>query len=175
MAKMAGAVSDGLMINLANPDMIREIVGNFFEGARQAGRDTSKLQVVSKVRVSLHEDAAQARNALKKVLTFYSLQRGYSDMLCQMGWATLVDKVQETHRTDGFAAARRLIPDEMVDDVPMYADSNLDRLPAKLAGYEEAGSTRCVVAYVPADDDNQWSEIEHYLINASFVHQGSFV
>ena len=174
MARMAGAVSDGIMINLANPPMIREIVSNFFEGARNADRDTSKLHVVSKVRVSLHDDPARACHALKKVLTFYSLQKGYSDMLCQMGWTDLVSKVQETHRTEGFAAARGLIPDEMVDDVPMYADSNLDRLPAKLVEYEKAGSTRCVVAYVPADDNNQWPEIENYLLNASFVHTGEF-
>ena len=98
------------MINLANPPMIREIVSNFFEGARNADRDTSKLHVVSKVRVSLHDDPARPRHALKKVLTFYSLQKGYSDMLCQMGWTDLVSKVQETHRTEGFAAAEASFP-----------------------------------------------------------------
>jgi alkanesulfonate monooxygenase SsuD/methylene tetrahydromethanopterin reductase-like flavin-dependent oxidoreductase (luciferase family) len=174
MSRMAGAVSDGLMVNMANPPMIREIVENFYAGARDAGRDPSDFQVVSKVRVSLHEDPAVARNALKKVLTFYSLQQGYSAMLCQMGWTDVVEKVKETHRSEGFAAARRLIPDEMVNDVPMYADSDLSRLPAKLAEYERAGSTRCVVAYVPTDDTKQWPEIEHYLKSASFARQGSF-
>jgi alkanesulfonate monooxygenase SsuD/methylene tetrahydromethanopterin reductase-like flavin-dependent oxidoreductase (luciferase family) len=173
MSRTAGEVSDGLMVNMANPEMIREIVENFSEGARAAGRDPSQLSVVSKVRVSLHEDPAIARNALKKVLTFYSLQRGYSAMLEQMGWTDVVQKVQTTHREAGFAAARKQIPDEMIDEVPMYADSDLARLPAKLAEYEKAGSTRCVVAYVPTDDNNQWSEIEHYLRDATFARQPS--
>lgn len=174
MARLAGKLSDGILINLANPPMIKEIVTNFFAGAREAGRDPSELHVVSKVRVSLHEDADKARWALKKVLTFYSLQAGYSDMLRTMGWGRAVDRVQELHKSDGFGVARRTIPDEMVDDVPMYAASDLAGLPSKLAGYEEAGSTRCVVAYVPSDDTQQWPEIKHYLESADFVRSGSF-
>lgn len=172
MATIAGKLSDGIMINLANPGMISEIVEHFHSGARAAGRDLSELNVVSKVRVSLHEDADRARWALKKVLTFYSLQAGYSDMLRRMGWSDMVDTVRETHRSEGFQAARKLIPDEMIDDVPMYAGSDLSGLPAKLAEYAAAGSTRCVVAYVPADDTNQWNEIQHYVNSASFAATG---
>lgn len=172
MARLAGQLSDGIIINLANPPMIKEIVQNFHNGAREAGRDPSTLQVVSKVRVSLNPDPDKARWALKKVLTFYCLQTGYSDMLRTMGWASTVEMVQSTHKSDGFAAARRAIPDEMVDDVPMYAGSDLDALPAKLAGYEEAGATRCVVAYVPSDDTRQWEEIQNYLHNATFARAG---
>lgn len=169
MARLAGRLSDGILINLANPPMITDILASFHEGARLAGRDPAELTAVTKVRVSLHDDPDRARWALKKVLTFYSLQAGYSDMLCRMGWTEVVDNVQHLHRTEGFAAARSSIPDEMIDDVPMYAGSSLDALPAKLAAYEKAGSTRCVVAYVPADDARQREEIEHYLTSASFV------
>ena len=175
MSALAGKLSDGILINLANPPMIEEILQNFHGGAASAGRDPAGLHAVSKVRVSLHEDPERARWALKKVLTFYSLQAGYSDMLRVMGWGEVVDAVKTTHRSDGFAAARALIPDEMIDDVPMYAGSDLDRLPEKLAGYEKAGITRCVVAYVPADDEQQWPEIQHFLDNAEFARQGSFV
>lgn len=171
IARLAGKWSDGIIINLANPPMIKEILTHFYEGAREAGRDLSELTVVTKVRVSVHEDPHQARWALKKVLTFYSLQAGYSDMLRRMGWSNVVDRVQAAHRSESFNAARKLIPDEMIDDVPMYADSDLEALPAKLAGYEDAGSTRCVVAYVPTDDTRQWQEIRHYLENATFVRR----
>jgi alkanesulfonate monooxygenase SsuD/methylene tetrahydromethanopterin reductase-like flavin-dependent oxidoreductase (luciferase family) len=171
---LAGKLSDGILINLANPHMIEEILQNFHAGAREAGRDPAAMHAVSKVRVSLHEDPDRARWALKKVLTFYSLQAGYSDMLRVMGWGDVVDAVKTAHRSDGFAAARALIPDEMINDVPMYAGSNLDRLPEKLAGYEKAGISRCVVAYVPADDEQQWQEIRHYLDHADFARQGTF-
>jgi alkanesulfonate monooxygenase SsuD/methylene tetrahydromethanopterin reductase-like flavin-dependent oxidoreductase (luciferase family) len=168
MAKLAGKLSDGIVINIANPPIIREIVENAREGARDAGRDPNALEVVSKVRVSLAEDPADARWALKKVLTFYSLQRGYADVLCQMGFEPIVRKVQDTHKADGFAAARKLIPDEMLEVVPMYAGSDMSGLPGRLKEYDEAGSTRCVVAYVPSGDD-LWGELRSYLQLADFA------
>ncbi len=173
MARLAGRIGDGIVVNMANPPMIRRIVEDFQSGAREAGRDPSGLQVVSKVRVSLSDDVDAARWALKKVLTFYSLQRGYSDTLTTMGWGDVVTAVQEAHRRDGFTAARKLIPDEMVDDVPMYADRDLAKLPSKLAGYEAAGSTRCVVAYVPNTEDLA-GELRNYLTHADFVRTGHF-
>jgi alkanesulfonate monooxygenase SsuD/methylene tetrahydromethanopterin reductase-like flavin-dependent oxidoreductase (luciferase family) len=174
MARLAGRIGDGIIVNMANPPMIRRIVEDFRAGARDAGRDPDALEVVSKVRVSLSEDVHAARWALKKVLTFYSLQRGYADTLAKMGWGEVVSAVQEAHRKDGFNAARTLIPDEMVDDVPMHADRDLANLPAKLVGYEDAGSTRCVVAYVPNTDDLA-GELQHYLTSASFVQTTHFV
>ena len=173
MARLAGRIGDGIVVNMANPPMIRRIVEDFRAGAREAGRDPDALQVVSKVRVSLSADVDAARWALKKVLTFYSLQRGYADTLAKMGWGDVVSAVQQAHRDEGFAAARKLIPDEMVDDVPMYADRDLAKLPAKLAGYEEAGSTRCVVAYVPSTDDLE-GELRNYLTTAGFVRTTHF-
>lgn len=171
MARLAGRLSDGVITNISDPPIIERIVDHAREGAREAGRDPSALDVVSKVRVSLHEDVTQARWALKKVLTFYSLQQGYSEVLCQMGWEPVVRTVQETHQAEGFAKARLQIPDEMIDAVPMYAGTDLTDLPEKLEGYAKAGSTRCVVAYVPAGED-LWGEIQHFLRLADFARHG---
>ncbi len=175
MARLAGKLCGGIIINMANGEMIAEIVKNFEQGAREAGRDPSQLAVVSKIRVCLNEDLDTARWTLKKVLTFYCLQRGYSDMLRQMGWGEVVDRVKQLHLGEGFTAARRSIPDEMVDDVPMYAGRDLSGLPAKLAGHERAGVTRCIVACVPATEDRQWEELSSYLSQAEpLVARGSF-
>lgn len=163
MARVAGKLCGGVMINMANGEMISEIAENVRDGAREAGRDPAAIQLVSKIRVSLHEDLSQARWALKKVLTFYSLQQGYSQMLHRMGWGAQVDTIREKYRAEGFAAARKSIPDEMIDGVPMYAGTDMSGLPAKLADHAAAGVTRCNVAYVPADDSRQWQEIERFL------------
>lgn len=169
MARVAGKLCGGVMINMANGEMISEIAANVRAGAREAGRDPADIQIVSKIRVSLHEDVSQARWALKKVLTFYSLQQGYSQMLHRMGWGTAVDAIRDTYVTEGFAAARRSVPDEMIDGVPMHAGTDLSGLPAKLADHAAAGVTRCNVAYVPADDSRQWPEIERFLTLAQGV------
>jgi len=175
MATLAGKLCGGIVINMANGEMISEIAENARAGAKDAGRDPADVQVVSKIRVSLHEDISQARWALKKVLTFYSLQQGYSQMLHRMGWGDVVDTIQRKHRTEGFAAARKSIPDEMIAGVPMYAGTDLSGLPAKLADHAAAGVTRCNVAYVPADDSRQWEEIANFLTLAGdVIHEGRF-
>lgn len=165
MSRLAGRHSDGIMVNMADPAMIEQIVEEFRAGAAEAGRDPDTLTVVAKVRVSLNEDAEKARHALKKVLTFYSLAGGYSDMLRRMGWAHVVDAVREEYGRAGFHAARGLVPDEMIEGVPMYAGSDLGRLPDKLADYVAAGATRMVAAYVPSTDDTDAMapEIERYV------------
>jgi alkanesulfonate monooxygenase SsuD/methylene tetrahydromethanopterin reductase-like flavin-dependent oxidoreductase (luciferase family) len=175
MAALAGKLCGGVIINMANGAMISQIVDSVRAGAKEAGRDPAEIQVVSKIRVSLHEDISRARWALKKVLTFYSLQQGYSQMLNRMGWGEVVDTIQTKYRTEGFAAARKSIPDEMVDAVPMYAGTDLSGLPAKLADHAAAGVTRCNVAYVPADDSRQWQEIDNFLTLAGgLLREGRF-
>jgi alkanesulfonate monooxygenase SsuD/methylene tetrahydromethanopterin reductase-like flavin-dependent oxidoreductase (luciferase family) len=173
MARLAGKLCGGVVINMANGEMISEIADNVRAGAKEAGRDPDAIQIVSKIRVSLHEDVSRARWALKKVLTFYSLQQGYSQMLHRMGWGDVVDNIIATYRTQGFAAARKSVPDEMVDGVPMYAGTDLSGLPAKLTDHAAAGVTRCNVAYVPVDDSRQWQEIDSFLALAGdLIGQG---
>jgi len=162
MTRLAGRVSDGIVINLASPPMIKEIVARFRDAARAAARDPDQLQVVSKVRVSIHPDIDQARRALKKVLTFYSLAYGYQTLLGQMGWGSVVESVQRVHRESGFQSAREQIPDEMLESVPTVAATSIDGVKARLAEYEAAGSTRCVVAYVVSGEDT-WGEIRTFL------------
>lgn len=171
MSRLAGRLTDGIILNMANSSMISEIGESFRAGAQDAGRDPDALDVVCKVRVSLHEDVSLARAALKKVLTFYSLQKGYSDMLRRMGWTEVVDEVRQRYEDAGFHAAREVIPDEMIDGVPMYAGTDLSGLPEKLSGYAKAGATRCVVAYVPAGDDHR-GEVRNFVESATFARDG---
>ncbi len=169
MTRLAGKISDGVLINMANPDMIREIVAGFHEGARQAGRDPSRLEVLVKLRVSLNEDLEKARLALKKVCTFYSLSFGYRDMLARMGWGQVVEAVQRGYHEGGFDAARRQIPDEMLDGgVPMVAARGIAEVKARLQPFGEAGATRCDVAYVASSDDT-WGEIRRFVEAVDFA------
>jgi probable F420-dependent oxidoreductase len=162
MTRLAGRISDGLIINMANPPMIREIVEGFHEGARGVGRDASGLDVVAKVRVSINGDREKARQALKKVATFYALAYGYRDLLTRMGWGRVVEAVGQAYRQGGFQRARQEIPDELLEGVPMVAATNLDEVRRRLVDYEAAGATRLDVAYVVSTDDT-WGEIRRFV------------
>jgi alkanesulfonate monooxygenase SsuD/methylene tetrahydromethanopterin reductase-like flavin-dependent oxidoreductase (luciferase family) len=171
MAKLAGKISDGVLVNMADPARVRQIVEWAHDGARSAGRDPSGLEVVPKLRVALHEDAAEARRALKKVLTFYALQNGYGQMLAEMGLGEEVEAIRSAYRSDGFSAARAQISDEMFERVPMYAGSSLDPLVERLREFEQAGATRMNIAFVPCTDDLA-GEVRAFLNAADFVAAG---
>lgn len=168
MAKLSGKISDGVIINMANPERVAQIVEWCHEGARSAGRDPNGFQVAPKLRVALHEDPAEARRTLKKVLTFYAIQNGYGQMLTDMGLGDEVERIRSAYSSDGFGAAREQVPDEMLDRVPMFAGSSFDGLTERLKAFEEAGATRMIVAYVPSGDD-LWGELQHFLNTADFV------
>jgi alkanesulfonate monooxygenase SsuD/methylene tetrahydromethanopterin reductase-like flavin-dependent oxidoreductase (luciferase family) len=167
MVRLAGKIADGVMINMANPDRVREIVGWAQEGAAASGREWNHA-VVPKLRVAINEDASVARRALKKVLAFYCLQEGYGQMLEAMGFPAEVRRAREAHRKGGFHAAWDQVPDYMLDGVPMFAGSTLDGLVPQLRAFEEAGATRIVVAFVPSGDDII-GEIELFMKMADFV------
>jgi probable F420-dependent oxidoreductase len=168
MTRLAGQITDGVVINMADPAAVRRIVERCHEGARSASRDPSGFEVATKLRVALSEDAAQAKRNLKKVLTFYALQTGYSEMLREMGFAEEVDRIRDAYEQDGFRAARDQVSDALFEGVPMFAGSTLDGLAERLEAYREAGVTRMIVAYVPTGDD-LWAEIRHFLEVADFV------
>ena len=53
MTRLAGRISDGVLINMANPIEIRRIAEEARRGAEEAGKDPSALEIICKIR-SLH-------------------------------------------------------------------------------------------------------------------------
>ncbi len=152
MSKLTGRIADGVFINMATPDKIREISGRVREGALAEGRDPDGIVTVAKCRVSMHPDRALARSRLRQVLTFYNLADHYSDMLRGLGFEPEVNRVQETFAKDGFKAAMAAITDDYMDRLPVIAATSIEEVKDKLLPFVEAGATRLVVPFVPATD-----------------------
>ncbi|MGI0079990.1 MAG: LLM class flavin-dependent oxidoreductase [Nitrososphaerales archaeon] len=154
MAQLAGRICDGAIINMADAGRIKFVAENLVKGAREAGRDPKKLDIVAKVRVSINENIDRAKEALKKVVTFYSLAAHYRDMLVEMGLGKEVRTVQETYRESGFKAATKTISDEMLTKIPVVPATNIHDLKQGLKRYDSSGATRIIVAYVPSTEDS---------------------
>jgi 5,10-methylenetetrahydromethanopterin reductase len=154
MAQLAGRMCDGAIINMADPGRIKFVAENLAEGAEKAGKDPKKLTIVSKVRVSINNDIERAKDALKKVVTFYSLAPHYRDMLVQMGLGKEVRTIQETYHKSGFKAASQTITEEMLGRVPVIPATNIRDLKQGLKKYDSSGATRIIVAYVPSTKDS---------------------
>ena len=152
MTKLVGKISDGVFINMATPAKIKEIASRVREGAKEAGRDPSKLEIIAKCRVSLNPDRKVARSRLRQVLTFYNLADHYSDMLKGLGFETEVSAIQEAFQKGGFKAAMGALTDEYMDRLPVVPGTSIQEIKERLAFFAEAGATRLVIPYVPVTE-----------------------
>jgi alkanesulfonate monooxygenase SsuD/methylene tetrahydromethanopterin reductase-like flavin-dependent oxidoreductase (luciferase family) len=152
MTALVGKISDGVFINMAIPSTIREIASRVRAGAVEAGRDPNKLEIITKVRVSLHPDRAVARSRLRQVLTFYNIADHYRDMLIASGFEPEVKEIQEAFKAGGFKAAATKMTDAYMDKLPVIPATSVKEIKERLKPFEEAGATRLVVPYVPVSE-----------------------
>jgi alkanesulfonate monooxygenase SsuD/methylene tetrahydromethanopterin reductase-like flavin-dependent oxidoreductase (luciferase family) len=153
MSRLAGKLTDGVLINMANPEEIRRIAREVRDGAREAGKDPDAVEVICKVRCSVAEDHAPAREALSRLLTYYALADYYRDLLGRMGFAGEVEAMRSAWQRSGFHAAQALITDRLFQGVPLVAATSVEEVRGKLEPYREAGATRIILPYVPASQD----------------------
>ena len=153
MSRLAGRLSDGVLINMANPREIRRIAENAREGARLAGKDPDALEIICKVRCCVAGDRGAARRALGRILTYYALADYYRDLLTRMGFGDEVTAIRETWRASGFHAASGQITDRLLDGLPLVAGESVAEVLEQVKAYGEAGATRVILPYVPCTDD----------------------
>src|SRR5919108_1301981 len=64
MSRLAGTIADGVIINMANPPEIRRIAEEVRNGAKEAGKNPSTMEIICKVRCSIAHNYEAAREAL---------------------------------------------------------------------------------------------------------------
>lgn len=153
MSRLAGRLTDGVLINMANPTEIRRIVEQVHHGAGEAGKNPERLEIICKVRCSVAADYALARAALSGLLTYYVLADYYRDLLSRMGFGPEVESMRSAWQRAGFHAAKALITDRLFHGVPLIAATSVAEIREKIKPYAEAGVTRIILPYVPSSED----------------------
>ena len=153
MTRLAGRISDGVLINMANPTEISRIVAEVKAGAQEVGKDPAKMEIICKIRCSIAPNYGVAREALSHALTYYALADYYRELLGRMGFAEEVEAMRAAWKTGGFHAARALISDRMFNSLPLVAATSAPEVVEQIRPYIEAGATRIILPYVAASDD----------------------
>jgi alkanesulfonate monooxygenase SsuD/methylene tetrahydromethanopterin reductase-like flavin-dependent oxidoreductase (luciferase family) len=153
MTRLAGRISDGVLINMANPAEIRRIATEVRLGAAEAGKDPGAMEIICKIRCSIANNYATARDALSHALAYYALADYYRELLGRMGFADEVEAMRAAWKAEGFHAARRLITDRMFDSLPLVAATSAREVVEQIRPYAEAGATRIILPYVAASED----------------------
>jgi probable F420-dependent oxidoreductase len=63
--RCAGRIGDGVILQFADPELIKWCLGSVREGAEEAGRDFSKIRVMSAAPVWVSDDLAKARDQVR--------------------------------------------------------------------------------------------------------------
>jgi len=153
MTRLAGRLTDGVLINMANPTEIRRIAEEVRAGAIEAGKDPAKMEIICKIRCSIAPNYDTARDALSHALTYYALADYYRDLLGRMGFAGEVEAMRGAWKSGGFHAARKLISDRMFSSLPLVAATSAPQVVEQIKPYVDAGATRVILPYVAASDD----------------------
>jgi alkanesulfonate monooxygenase SsuD/methylene tetrahydromethanopterin reductase-like flavin-dependent oxidoreductase (luciferase family) len=153
MTRLAGRISDGVLINMANPDEIRRIAAEVQAGAAEMGKVPEKMEIICKVRCSIAARYDVAREALSHALTYYALADYYRDLLGRMGFGAEVQAMRDAWKSGGFHAARKLISERMFASLPLVAATSADEVVEQIRPYADAGATRIILPYVAASGD----------------------
>ena len=153
MTRLAGKITDGVLINMANPREISRIVADVKQGAEEAGKNPAAMEIICKIRCSIAPSYGAAREALSHALTYYALADYYRDLLGRMGFAPEVEAMRAAWKSGGFHAARRLITDRLFQGLPLVAATSAEQVVEQIQPYIEAGATRIILPYVAASDD----------------------
>lgn len=153
MTRLAGRISDGVLINMANPSEIRRIAEEVKSGAAEAGKDPSRMEIICKIRCSIAPTYNVAREALSHALTYYALADYYRDLLGRMGFGSEVEAMRLAWKSGGFHAARKLVTERMFSSLPLVAATSAPEVVEQIQPYLDAGATRVILPYVAASDD----------------------
>lgn len=172
MSRLAGKVADGVLINMANPSEIRRIAQEVKAGAQEADKEPANMEIICKVRCSIAQSYATAREALSHALTYYALADYYRDLLGRMGFAAEVESMRAAWKSGGFHAARKLVTDEMFSSLPLVAATSAAEVVEQIKPYVEAGATRIILPYVSASNDVT-GEMKNFIEFWSPTNEGS--
>jgi probable F420-dependent oxidoreductase len=157
MARAAGAVADGFHVHpLHSPGYLRDVVRPALaEGARAAGRDPAKIDLIASVFVvagATEAERAAAERDARQQIAFYASTPTYRPFLAYHGFEALGQELSGLARAGRFAEMSARVPDALLDAVAVSAapDHLGEAIRTRYAG--DLVQRVSPYAAVPADD-----------------------
>jgi 5,10-methylenetetrahydromethanopterin reductase len=147
MLETAGELADGVQLGaITSPGYARWAWGRIEDGARAAGRDPASLDLTSNVLVSVSDDSAAARNAVREVLAYY-LHRVEGVVVDTSGAdPSEVEAVRSAVAAGGIPAGAAAVSEGLID---VFAAAGApDQVAARLQEFAQAGIRGLLAWYV---------------------------
>lgn len=151
MLRLAGRESDGVIINWLSAGDVPQVVAEARNGAEQAGKDPSKLEVVARIFVCMTDNDAFVDFLGRRSVAAYLNVPVYAQFHEWLGRGSALAPMWDAWKAGDRKAATAAIPREVIDDLIVHGDAETCR--RKVQAYVDAGVTVPVVNFLPASAD----------------------
>ena len=151
MLMLAGAESDGPIINWLGANDVPKAVAAARKGAEAAGKDPAKMDVVCRIFVCMTEERQLVDFLARRAIAGYLTVPVYAKFHEWLGRGELLRPMWEAWGAGDRKAATAAIPPETIEDLIIYGDATTCR--RKVQAYVDAGVTVPVLNFMPASAD----------------------
>ena len=147
MLRLAGAVADGVLMNWATPDRVRESIEHIHAGAREAGRSPRKIRVASYLRTCVSDDTGRVEQACRVQIARYGSMVYYRNYFTELGFGGEAEALEAAWAKGDANGAAEVVHAAMIRALTIYGTA--DECRERLAAYDDAGLDLTVVAPFP--------------------------
>lgn len=150
MLRLAGAVGDGVCLNLMTATHVEQQLAEIRRGAADAGRTLPEdFGVMARFHVAVTDDVDAGRDMVRAAFGPYFAQPVYNRFLAAMGYADEADAVVAAFAAGDREAVGRALHDEIVDGVTLVGPPGVVR--DRLEEYATAGVTVGALNFLTGD------------------------
>jgi probable F420-dependent oxidoreductase len=143
MLEVAGALGDGVILNMMPVDAIPRMLEHVRRGAERAGRDPKKLEIVARFQVIVTDDVTSARGAIRHMLGPYFATSVYNRFAAWCGFEHEAAEILAGWNAKDRARNLAAVTDDMIDRIAIIG--SVDECRRKLQAFHDAGVTTPMV------------------------------
>jgi probable F420-dependent oxidoreductase len=153
MLRLAGAVADGVLMNWATPDYVRQAVEYIQQGAEAAGRSLHDVCIASYLRTCVTDTPEVVEQASREQIARYASMVYYQRYFATIGFAPEADAIARAWQQGDTTAAVKAVTPQMIRAVTIYGTAQECR--QRLQAYREAGLQLPIIAPFPLGEPVQ--------------------
>ncbi len=143
MLRLAGALCDGICLNMVPESALPQVLGEVRAGAEEAGRDPRTIEVIARLHVVMADDPSIGRNLIRNVFGAYAATPGYNKCFEWIGYEDEARQIREAFAKGDRAGVAQGVTNRLCD--AMAVVGNRETIRARIRAYAEAGIDVCVV------------------------------
>ena len=141
--RRAGRIGDGHITDAEDVEAVRHAAALMEEGAREAGRDPTAIEVFIRLPVSLGDPPDVARFMARRLLTGYAIVPAYNASLARQGFADEAGEIAGAWAAGQRDRATEAFTDELLDATFLLGDADASK--RRIQEFRDAGVTTPVL------------------------------